>query len=71
MRGQRRKREEEAQAEAARESASIAEQECGALASAAVSASGRIAKTSRNRLRDLPKQSIVLPLRLGDLIARH
>lgn len=53
---------------ARRESAAIAEQGCAALASAAVSASGRIAKASRNRLRDLPKRSIVSPFRLATLL---
>ena len=37
--------------------------------SAAVFALGRIVKNARNRLRDLPKQSIVLPFRLGSYCA--
>ncbi len=58
MRGQRRKREEEAQEKAARESAAIAEQECGAGASAAIEIIAHHAALGaiRDELRLLPAQ---------------
>ena len=53
MRGQRRKRAEEAQEEAARKSAATAEQECGAGASAAI----EIIEHRESKPRRIPSRS--------------